>query len=108
MSERLGALATTGSTTTSTWYARGFGGELARETSAGTSWYLADRLGSVRAEHGATAASLGVRTDYDPFGQPEGGPGLAMPGDYDFTGEPRDSTTGLVQLLARRCRPVSG
>lgn len=89
LSERLGAFATTGGTTASTWYARGFGGRLARETAAGTAWYLADRLGGVRAEHGATAASLGVRTDYDPFGQPEGGPRLVAPANHDFTGEHR-------------------
>lgn len=105
--ERLGALATTGGVTTSAWYVRGFGGELARETATGTAWYLGDRLGSVRATYGATAASLGVRTDYDPFGQPTGGPGLTQPTDYGFTGEPQDPATGLVQLRARWYVPGS-
>lgn len=106
--ERLGALTTTGGTTTSAWYVRGFGGELARATSAGTAWYLGDRLGSVRATYGMTATSLGVRTDYDPFGQPTGGPGLAAPADYGFAGEPQDAGTGLVQLRARWYSPAQG
>ncbi len=106
--ERLGALTTTGGTTTSVWYVRGFGGELARETAAGTAWYLGDRLGSVRATYGAMAASATARTDYDPFGTPLAGPGLVAPTDYGYAGEPQDAATGLVQLRARWYQPGSG
>jgi len=49
-----------------------------------------------------------VRTDYDPFGQPTGKPGLATPTDYGFAGEPQDAATGLVQLRARWYSPVQG
>jgi RHS repeat-associated protein len=61
----------------------------------------------VRAEYGA-AGTPGLRVDYDPFGQPEAGAGLGTPTDYGFTGEPRDATTGLVQLRARWYQPGSG
>lgn len=107
--ERLGAVTTTGSATTSARYSRGLGGELSREAggSAAQTWYLADRPGSVRAEYGSAAASS-LRVDYDPFGQPEAGTGLGSPTDYGFAGESRDSGTGLVQLRARWYQPASG
>lgn len=112
LAERFGAVTlpiVSGSPSTA-WYDRGFGGELARETSgtsANLTWFLPDRLGSVRAEYDDTGTT-GLRLDYDPFGQPEAGTGLGSPADYGFAGEPRDPATGLVQLRARWYQPGTG
>ncbi len=110
LTERFGAVNMPGGgSVTSSWYSRGWGGELAREVSSGggLAWYLGDRLGSVRAEYDG-AAVTGLRLDYDPFGEPEAGTGLGTPSDYGYTGEPQDSATGLVQLRARWYRPGDG
>ena len=103
LSERLGQTAGGAAT----WYLRGWGAELARGTSGGTTWYLADRLGSVRGEYGATPTVAG-KTNDDPFGQPETGSGLGSPADYGFTGEPQGDGAGLLQLRARWYQPGSG
>ena len=95
LSERLGQTASGAAT----WYIRGWGAELARGTSGGTAWYLADRLGSVRGEYGTTANVTG-KVNYDPFGVPEAGSGLGAPTGYGFTGEPQDSAAGTVQLAS--------
>ncbi|HKP52977.1 MAG TPA: RHS repeat-associated core domain-containing protein [Chloroflexia bacterium] len=43
--------------------------------------------------------------NYDPYGTSEG---TSLPQDYGFTGEPQNSTTGLVHLRARWYSTVSG
>jgi RHS repeat-associated protein len=90
--ERLGA--TTGGSTS--WYTRGWGQELSQEVGGTQTWYLADRLGSVRGLVNSPAG-LTASYNYDPLGTPEG----AAPGEYGFAGEPQNSTLGLVQLRAR-------
>jgi RHS repeat-associated protein len=94
--ERLGAK--TGSSRT--WYVRGWGQELSRESGGASTWYLADRLGSVRATLNGTG-TLTASYNYDPFGQPETSPST----DYGFTGEPQSMTTGIVHLRARWYNP---
>lgn len=92
--ERLGS-ATNG---TSTWYIRGWGQELSKESGGTTSaWYLSDRLGSVRGLASITG-TLTTSYNYDPFGTPQG---TSLPSDYGYTGEPHDSGSGLVHLRAR-------
>ncbi|HKP52979.1 MAG TPA: DUF6531 domain-containing protein [Chloroflexia bacterium] len=92
--ERLGA--TTGSA--STWYVRGWGGELSRESGGTTNaWYLGDRLGTVRGVMDGSGALMSGY-NYDPYGTPEG---ISLPDDYGFTGEVQNATNGLVHLRAR-------
>jgi RHS repeat-associated protein len=108
--ERLGMVTLpSGGVATSAWYARGLGGELSREQGGGggLAWYLADRLGSVRAEY-SSAGTSSLRVDYDPVGVPESGTSLGAPTDYGFAGESQESATGLVQLRARWYQPMSG
>src|SRR5579859_3942948 len=90
---------------TKTWFVRGWGQELSRESGGTTSaWYSSDRLGSVRGvlnNTGAVTASY----DYDPYGAVET---AALPADYGFTGEPQNTTYGLLQLRARWYGTSSG
>jgi len=103
--ERLGAKVNNGTTS---WYMRGWGQELSRESFSGqantVSWYLPDRLGSVRAEMD-DVGGLSTTYNYDPFGTPEGS---TAPEDYGFTGEPQTSLLGLVHLRARWYNTASG
>ncbi len=90
--------------TTQTWFVRGYGQELAREAGgSSTTWYLADRIGSIRTES-TSSGSLISTYNYEPYGAPEG----AGPMDYGFSGEPQYSTTTLVQLRARWYNPQQG
>jgi RHS repeat-associated protein len=96
--ERLGARIHQG---TVSWYVRGWGQELSREDFPGkgstATWYLPDRLGSVRGTMD-NAGSLSNTYNYDPFGTPEGG---SAPQDYGFAGEPQNSFLKQVYLRAR-------
>ncbi|HMA37045.1 MAG TPA: RHS repeat-associated core domain-containing protein [Chloroflexia bacterium] len=78
---------------------------MSRESGGTTSaWYSSDRLGSVRGvlnNTGAVTASY----DYDPYGAVET---AALPADYGFTGEPQNTTYGLLQLRARWYGTSSG
>ncbi len=82
---------------------RGWGQELTQDVGGTQTWYLADRLGSVRGLANGSG-SLTASYNYDPLGTPEGPP----PGAYGFTGEPQNSTLGLVQLRARWYAPGPG
>ena len=62
----------------------------------------ADGLGSVRLLTDAGGAVAGG-AHYSPFGAP-----LQVGGPFGFTGEPRDSATGLVHLRARDYSPALG
>ncbi|HKP52975.1 MAG TPA: RHS repeat-associated core domain-containing protein [Chloroflexia bacterium] len=99
--ERLGT--TTGGM--STWYVRGWGGELSRE-SGGTAntWYLGDRLGTVRGVVDGSGALMSGY-NYDPYGTPDGASSL---GDFGFTGEPQNAATNPVHLRARWYSTSSG
>ncbi len=81
--------------TSSTWYVRGWGQEVAQQTSGDYVWYLPDWLGSVRGL--VEGSGLESTYNYDPLGTPEG----VAPADYGFAGEPQDGSLGLVQLRAR-------
>lgn len=93
---------------TSSWYVRGWGQELSREDDPGKasiiSWYLPDRLGSVRGMLD-NSGNLSASYNYDPYGTPEG---TSTPRDYGFTGEPQNTTLGLVYLRARWYSTPSG
>ncbi|MBI2777378.1 MAG: RHS repeat-associated core domain-containing protein, partial [Chloroflexi bacterium] len=75
----------------------------------GPFWYHADGLGSVTDITSATGASL-AWTEYTPFGtiRPSGATSQAPVNPFRFTGEYRDSTTGLYHLRARAYDPTTG
>ena len=75
-------------------------------------WYLADRLGSVRALARIDAANLDVdvldRIDYDAFGNTTAETDPAAGDRFGFTARERDPETGLYYDRARYYDPASG
>ena len=78
---------------------------VSQHDAAGTSYFLADALGSTR---GLTNSSGDVVESYkyDAFGQLTEGDASST--DYLFTGQEYDSTTDLYNLRARYYSPTSG
>ena len=88
---------------TTTFYLRGWGAELADETSGTANWYVTDRLGSVRATTDA-GGTVNAQYSYDAWGTPTN-----PAGSYGFTGEPQTTAGGgLLYLRARWYRPGAG
>ena len=88
---------------TTTVYLRGWGAELADETGGTASWYVTDRLGSVRAITNSSGSVTGQYT-YDAWGTP-----TSPAAGYGFTGEPQTPAGGgLLYLRARWYRPGTG
>ncbi len=91
------------------WYVQGWGQALSSESRNQTTWYVADGLGSRRADLNQ-GGNIQSRYQYDPNGNLEPGPGNPGPGDLGtvgFTGEPYGAD-GLVYLRARWYRPADG
>ena len=84
---------------------------LARLDGAGAvDWYLADRLGSVRAlaRIGPGPAAVLDRVDYDAFGNTVAETNPAAGDRFKFTARELDSETGLYYYRARYYDPASG
>jgi RHS repeat-associated protein len=70
---------------------------LASVEGSNRTWYVPDALGSVRVTLN-TAGDVLTTHRYDPYGTPQLGD---VPRTFGFTGEPHDTTVGLVNLRAR-------
>jgi RHS repeat-associated protein len=87
-------LSSTGGLTASHLYGRE---RLASVEASSRTWYVPDALGSVRVTLN-TAGDVLTTHRYDPYGTPQLGD---VPRSFGFTGEPHDTTVGLVNLRAR-------
>src|SRR5439155_7753951 len=80
----------------------------ARVTSAGVvSWYLPDRLGSIRNQADASGVLANTIT-YDGYGKVTGETNTALGDRYKYTGREKDTETGLQYHWQRYYDPSAG
>jgi RHS repeat-associated protein len=106
--EVLGTQTTSGSTVTgTTYYINGVDGPFAMIADAQTQYMLTDRLGSLRGVVQGTTGTLLSASDTQTFGAAQRNWGSSGT-DIDYTGQRRDSQTGLYNYNARLYDPTLG